>query len=719
VEDVETSDQFPILATSSRLDDHARVLKHGDTFAVFDQLGDVQPLGLGEQGLYHEGTRHLSRLRLSINGRQPLLLSSTVLEDNSLLTVDMTNPDLTLGEDLVLGREVVHLLRSCFLWSGSLYAKLRVRNYALHPVDVALRLTIDADFADIFEVRGTRRRERGQLLAPEIDGDQVLLQYRGLDGVTRQTRISFAPAPDRLTASAVGFVVHLGPHAEQDYHLTIDCKASERTAAAAFEQAKERAGKELASAERDDAVVSTTNAFFNGWLNRSAADLHMMVTRMETGPYPYAGVPWFSTVFGRDGIITALEYLWVNPDMARGVLNYLAANQASTVKVEQDAEPGKILHETRRGEMAALGEIPFGKYYGSVDATPLFVILAGAYYDRTADRDFVGGLWPHVERALSWIDTYGDPDGDGLCEYARQSSHGLVSQGWKDSFDAIFHADGSLAEGPIALVEVQGYVYAAQRSAARLAEVLGDYPRAKELWDAADRLQERFEHAFWCDDLSTYALALDCNKRPCRVRASNAGHCLFSGIASAERAAAVAHTLLDEASFSGWGIRTVATTEARYNPMAYHNGSVWPHDNALVASGFARYGLYRQAARVLGGLFDASTFFDLHRMPELFCGFSRRSGEGPTLYPVACSPQSWSAGAVFLMLQACLGLSIDASRREVRFCRPSLPESLSQLTIENLRIGDASADLTLERYAHDVGISVTRKEGDIEIIAVK
>ena len=448
MDDIEVSDQFPILATSSRLDDHARVLKHGDTFAVFDQSGDVQPLGLGEQGLYHEGTRHLSRLKLSINGRQPLLLSSTVLEDNSLLTVDLTNPDLKLGEDIVLSREAVHLLRSCFLWAGSCYWKLRVRNYALHPVDVALRLAIEADFADIFEVRGTTRPARGQLLEPQVDSDHVLLQYRGLDGVTRQTRISFAPAPDRLTATAAGFAVHLGPHAEQDYQVTIDCKAIERRSVPVFEQAMEHAKKELTGAQRGDAVVSTANAFFNGWLNRSAADLHMMVTRMDTGPYPYAGVPWFSTVFGRDGIITAFEYLWINPDMARGVLSYLAANQAATVNDEQDAEPGKILHETRRGEMAALGEIPFGKYYGSVDATPLFVILAGAYYDRTADRDFIAGLWPHIERALAWIEKSGDEDGDGLCEYARHSSHGLVSQGWKDSFDAIFHADGTLAEGP-------------------------------------------------------------------------------------------------------------------------------------------------------------------------------------------------------------------------------------------------------------------------------
>src|SRR5207244_131863 len=387
---------------------------------------------------------------------------------------------------------------------------------------------------------------------------------------------------------------------------------------------------------------------------------------------------------------------------------------------EQDAEPGKILHETRSGEMATLGEVPFGLYYGSIDATPLFVMLAGAYYERTGDRAFARSIWPNVARALTWIARYADRDRDGCVEYARRSHHGLVHQGWKDSHDASFDADGQPAEGPIALCEVQGYVYAAKLAAAELARGLGDNATAQELVSQAEKLRQRFDETFGCDDLSTYALALDGNKQPCRVRTSNAGHCLFAGIATEEHARRVANALTDKTSFSGWGVRTVATSEARYNPMSYHNGSVWPHDNALIAAGFARYEQKESAAMVLAGLMDASLFFDLHRLPELFCGFPRRPGESPTLYPVACAPQAWASGAVFLLLQACLGLNVFAPECRLEFSKPFLPPFLPEVSIRDLKVGDASVDLLLTRHDEgDVGVHVLRRNGSLDVVVLK
>ncbi len=396
----------------------------------------------------------------------------------------------------------------------------------------------------------------------------------------------------------------------------------------------------------------------------------------------------------------------------------MAATQATEIIPAQDAEPGKILHETRLGELAALGEIPFKRYYGSVDATPLFVMLAGAYYERTGDRFFIESIWPNIELALQWVETYGDVDGDGFVEYHRRSPRGLVHQGWKDSKDAVFHADGMLADGPIALCEVQGYVYAAQRRASELAAILGHVARAEELLRQALALQERFEQAFWCQELSTYAMALDGQKRPCRVRASNAGHCLFTEIASQRLARRTAQTLLGESTYSGWGIRTLDASEVRYNPMSYHNGSVWPHDNALIAYGLSRYGFWESVLKVLTGLFDASLFIDLHRMPELFCGFPLRPGEGPTRYPVACAPQSWAAASVFMLLQACLGLTIKGPSGQIAFSYPHLPEFLQKVQIKNLRVGKGSVDLSIQRYPRNVSISIERREGDVEIVTI-
>jgi glycogen debranching enzyme len=711
---IRLTDNYYIVATASTTDE-VRVLKQGDSFGVFDRSGDIQPTGLGEQGIYHEGTRFLSLLTFRLGNLRPFLLSSTIKKDNLLFTVNLTNPDVYVDGNVILRRGDLHIFRTKFIWQATCFETLELINYSLSPVELFFTLQFDTDFADIFEVRGIKRRARGRRLADEVEADRVALGYEGLDGVVRRTDIAFFPAPEKLSPFEAQFHRILSPGKQQHFEITyafaIDKRLpSRRSLSTALEEAQ----RATDSCKADECLVRTSNPEFNVWLDRSAADLHMMFTDTGCGLYPYAGVPWFSTPFGRDGILTALSFLWINDYVAKGVLQYLAAYQATQIIPEKDATPGKILHEARQGEMAALEEIPFGLYYGSTDATPLFVMLAGAYFGRTGDLEFIKSIWPQINAALEWIDNYGDVDGDGFVESVRQSSRGLVQQGWKDSSDSISHEDGTLPQGPIALCEVQAYVYGAKEAAARLANSLGQFGRASALLNEARSLREKFNESFWCEKLSTYAIALDQDKRPCQVVASNAGHCLFTGIASDEYARRIADTLLSDECFSGWGVRTLSTREVRYNPMSYHNGSVWPHDNAIVAAGLANYGFKEATNRILTGLFDASLSFDLHRLPELFCGFPRREGEGPTHYPAACAPQAWAAASVFSLLQACLGLSIDASRSRVTFAAPQLPPFIEEIHVKNLRVGQGSLDLEIDRDFR--GIGVVRRDGDANIM---
>ncbi len=717
---VEVDQQYYILATSSLADEQDRVLKHGDSFALFDRYGDIKPVGLGEEGLYHEGTRFLSRFLLRMGRTRPLLLSSRVREDNALLAVDLTNLDISDGSKVLVPRGTLHLARTAYLWNGVMYQRICLRNYGLVKISATVVLSFGSDYADIFEVRGTTRPARGLRLPTELTLDTAVLGYRGLDDVERRTRIHISPAPTQLDSGEAQLDVVLEPDAEASYEVTIACEVGVATLQPLrFSTGLTRISESLRVRRADACHIYTSNEQFNDWLGRSLADLTVMLSDTPYGTYPYAGVPWFSTPFGRDGIITAFECLWSNPSIAAGVLHYLAARQATAVIPERDAEPGKILHEVRGGEMAALGEIPFGCYYGSHDATPLFVMLAAAYYRRTGDREALERLWPPVQRALEWIERYGDRDGDGFVEYQRQGEHGLLQQGWKDSPDSVFHHDGRLADPPIALAELQGYVYGAWCGAAELARVLGDAARAAELERKAAELRQRFDESFWDPELATYVLALDGQKHPCRVRSSNAGHALWSGIARPERAVQVVRTLLAPHSFSGWGIRTLAMSERRYNPMSYHNGSVWPHDNALIGAGSARYGLQETTLAILSGLFDASLFVDLHRLPELLCGFGRRPGESPTLLRGAGAPQTWAWAGVFLRLGSALGLELEAPERRLLFRRPRLPAFLEEVRVFNLRLGDASLDLCLERHQDDVGINVTRRTGEVEVLTVR
>ena len=713
--------QFFIPAAASLQERRPRTLKHGDTFAVFDHNGDALAGPGSPEGVYCRDTRYLSHLYLTIGGARPMLLSSTLRDDNAALTCDLTNPDLfdETGR-LVLPHDLIHIRRTRFLWNAAVYERLALRNFDLRPRRIHITLAFAADFADLFEVRGSRRERHGKVHRPVIGADGVTLAYTGLDRRRRSTALRFEPAPATVDAQLAVFDVELAPHESKVLFATVRCDpdGAGHPPRRAFFVALRESRRALRASTARAAAISSSNDIFNQAARRSVSDLYMLMTETPQGPYPYAGIPWFSTAFGRDALITALQTLWLDPAIARGVLGYLAANQATTLDPAADAEPGKILHEIRQGEMAELGEVPFRRYYGSIDSTPLFVMLAGAYLRRTGDVGTVQELWPHIEAAIAWIDTHGDRDGDGFVEYSRRTAEGLVNQGWKDSHDSIFHADGSLANGPVALVEVQAYVYGAWTAAAEIALVLGKATPAIDCEARAETLRARFDQAFFDAELGTYVLALDGDKRPCRVRASNAGHALFTGIAEPSRAAAVVAALTSNAAFSGWGIRTLAASEARYNPMSYHNGSVWPHDNALIAAGFARYGFRREAARIFEGLFAASVYMDLNRLPELFCGFPRQAGHGPTFYPVACAPQVWAAATPLSLVQSCLGLGFDIDAGHVTVEQPVMPDFLQEVTLRGLTLKNGSVAVALRRTGAEVVANVLARQGDIHVVTM-
>jgi glycogen debranching enzyme len=712
-------ESYHIEATKSLVDRTLRTLKHDDLFGVFDKQGDCAGAKDAPDGLYYQDTRFLSGLRLRLGGMDPLLLGSVLLDDNGAMVVDLANADLHDADGRVwLQRDAIHASRVKFLCDTACYERISVRGFGLVGQPILLHLSFAADFADLFEVRGDRRPRRGLLDVSVVDERTVRFAYHGLDSVERTTTVHFDPAPECLTEEYARWAMDLDTVERFNIVVKIVCAIDDSRVEpphmlSAYRKVRTARKHRL----RDRAGVTSTNELFNTVIDRAASDIDMLLTETEWGLYPYAGIPWYSTIFGRDGIITAMELLWAAPEIAKGVLTTLAALQATETDETADAQPGKILHETRGGEMARLKEVPFRLYYGSVDATPLFVMLAGMYLRRSGDLETIRRIWPNIKAALAWIDGAGDPDGDGFVEYARMTEKGLQNQGWKDSFDSIFHADGSPAEGPIALCEVQAYVFAAREAAATMARALGEDGEGHAR--AAEGLRQRFEDRFWLDDLGCYALALDGRKQPCRVLSSNAGHALFAGIASPERAARLARLLTSRRFFSGWGVRTIAAGEACYNPMSYHNGSVWPHDNALIAMGLARYGHREAVLTIFRGLAEAALYDEFRRLPELFCGFSRRRKRGPTSYPVACSPQAWAAAAPFALVAAATGLDLDHETGSVRLNNPALPAFLDEIVLTDVRVAESRLDLKLSRAGDDVTTAVTRREGKAGLTIVK
>jgi glycogen debranching enzyme len=709
----------PVLVTD--LASKTLAVKEGETFLYCDLEGNLDHGGDYGLGLYHRDTRFLSEFRMTVSGRDPVLLSSSS-ERAYMSHVDLTNPDLYEGDAVMVTQQTLNIRRIRAI-NGRLFERVRVKNYNGHAISLDLAFSLAADFADIFEVRGMVREEHGELEAPVVNDRVVDFAHLGRDGVRRLTRIEFASTPDRIDEEDDGtvtatFRLHLGPYQTRMLGLTVDpITDGVEPAPLEFDVAVHDLRRSYEDWERDSTQVVTDNELFDQLLERSIRDVRALSTRTADGHLMLAaGIPWYVTLFGRDALIAAHQLLSVNPTLARDTLELLARHQGRREDPWRDEEPGKILHEIRHGELAGAGDIPHTPYFGSIDATPWFLILYGAHLRWTGDLDVAQALLPNAEAALGWIDEYGDRDGDGFVEYQTRSPGGIRNQGWKDSHDAIVHADGRMAETPIALAEVQAYVYLAKLRMADVYEALGQEQRAEFLRGQAHELRRRFNDAFWMDDEQYFAGALDRDKRQVRTVMSNPGHALYCDIADPDKARAMAKRLLAPDMFSGWGVRTMSKSAAGYNPMSYHNGSVWPHDNALIAAGLKRYGFVRSTNRVATALFDAAIHADYLRLPELFCGFTRRSPNRPVSYPVACSPQAWAAGAPFLMLQAMLGISARAERNLLTVNEPHLPSWLHTVELRNLRVGSSRITLLFRREGEITSFSLLQRDGDVRVV---
>lgn len=715
------------------------VLKHGDLFLLTDSFGDIHPDSRG-LGLYSGDTRVLSCSVVSVDGSRPALLRGDT-DENFRGTIQLTNaetrrdPADKVTSDHSLARQSLGITRHRVL-GGALQERVVLANFTDHVETLTIELTLGVDAADIFEVRGHARYAGDSVLPVAVTDDRIAFGHVGHDGFLRRTQVAFptaevVPAAELPWARGVdGAAVVLrwrrevppGGQTEIDWTVWADETPVERPPTAPTIQpgpapaVDESAGVDAyRSWTGETATIATDNELFDQLLGRSVADMRLL---LMDGPDPgehylAAGVPWFATLFGRDAIISAYEAIAFRPQLAVDTLEVLAARQATKDDPSADAEPGKILHEHRTGEMSRSGELPYAAYYGSVDATPLWLILLGETYDWTGDIGLVDRLWPNVLAALGWIDRATSPA--GFVTYQRRAKGGLLNQGWKDSADAIRDRAGRRIDPPIALAEVQGYVHDAKHRMARLAERRGETDLAGRLTREADELKARFEAAFWSDELGGYAMALGADGGVGDAMASNVGQALWGGIVSADRAKSVVDRLIGSDMDSGWGVRSYGAGQPGYSPLGYHTGSIWPHDNALIAAGFKRYGFDAEAGALAGRIFEAAQQFPDFRLPELFCGFDRGEVPVPVPYPVACSPQAWSAAAPLLLARTMLGMRADAAAGRLELVRPHLPLWLTKLTVTDLRLGDASVDLLFHRWRGATSAEVLRKSGRLEV----
>lgn len=670
-----------------------RVIKENDLFLLTDTNGNMienHPYGLG---LYTKDTRFLSKLQLKINGEEPILLASDAAE-NYMAKILLTNPHMEKDGEIILWRESVEIERSRFIYDDVLYESIKVKNYFPKAVQFNLSLHFDVDFTDMFIVRGFQTGEIGKRTGQTISAKTVTFHYEGSDSINRATVITWDKDEKLADENGNVFFDFKLAHLQED---TVTFMIQPKIGA---EQTKRSLGLNEAIAklkqsyqiwESTTTKVKTDYEPLQRLIDRGISDLRVLLTDIGYGKFPVAGLPWFGVPFGRDSLIAALQMLPFNSEVAKGTLFTMASQQGTKVDPWRDEQPGKIMHEIRYGELANTNQIPFTPYYGTIDATPLFLVLLTEYVRWTGDLQIVTVLNKNIEEALNWIDQYGDRDGDLFVEYHQESSKGIANQGWKDSGDSIVHRDGEYAKTPIALSEVQGYVYQAKMGLAEIYENIGNQEKSSALKEQANRLKEKFEKEFWMDDVNYYAIALDENKEQVGTITSNPGHVLFSEMLPAERVNSVIDMLVSSKMFSGYGIRTMGSEEAGYNPMSYHDGSIWPHDNSLIILGMSKLRKSEAANMVMEGLIDASAHFEYDRLPELFCGYEKAMGKA-VKYPVACSPQAWAAGTPLVFIQSMLGLFPNSLKKQI-VLSPKLLSKMNELEISNLSIGNGHLSL--------------------------
>ncbi len=721
--ETESTLEWPCIQNESSIS--TLTLKDDDIFLITDTLGNIPGwLAANKQsslGLFGRDTRYLSRLELQIDGNLPILLSSNARRGFAL-SVLCANPYL---EKSNTGAETISIQREIVL-NGGLFEELTITNYSTNPASFELSLSFDADFVDLFEIRGWKRKERGQLLRLMTENgaaqtpEELHLAYRGLDNSIMESRIQFSQRqPDYCKGHTAVWQLELNSHETLRLGYRVQLLNNERSVSKVgtpmtLMQAKAAESMEQQEWQQQIAKIRSDNKAFNQVIEQAEQDIYLLRQSFGNGKVLSAGIPWFSTLFGRDAIIAAWQTLILDPKLAKDTLSLLAEYQGQTEDEWREEEPGKILHELRLGEMARCKEIPHTPYYGTVDATPLWLILYAEYYAWTGDRDTIENLWNAALAAMDWIDR--NCKKTGYLSYHRRSPGGLINQGWKDSGDCIVNRQGRLAQGPITLSEVQGYVYAAKMRLSEIAKVMQRKDLTQKWYRDAQELKNRFNRDFWLPDLDYCALALDGEGKPVDSITSNPGHCLSTGILHPDKAKSVAERLQAPDMFSGWGIRTLSSLSPAYNPMGYHIGSVWPHDNSIIAMGLRAIGAIDQALEVAQGVIDMTLQQPYQRPPELFCGYERTEDNSPVRYPVACSPQAWATGTIFQLLQMMINIVPDATSNCLRAIDPVLPESIHSLSLQNLTVGPTILDLEFESSGGTTACRVAKKRGNLRVV---